>query len=228
MSTYLLINIGIIVFPLLLSFEKRVSFWRRWPALGLAFLCGGGLYIVWDIIAASLGQWGFNPDHVLPFRIAGLPIEEMLFFVTVPYSTLFVFECLNTYFGEKRIAISRAVIISVSAVLLVLGMVFLGRYYTETVLIFCAAVLAIGIFQKDGFLFSRNYWLYVAVSYVPFIIFNHLLTAIPVVVYNPKAIWGLRVWSIPVEDFFYSFSMLSFYIMFYRFFRDRLAVKGRR
>jgi hypothetical protein len=34
--------------------------------------------------------------------------------------------------------------------------------------------------------------------------------------YNPQAIFGTRILTIPVEDFFYNYSMLSFYLLFYR------------
>jgi len=52
-----------------------------------------------------------------------------------------------------------------------------------------------------------------------------------VVGYNPDAIWGgYGVWNgrfitIPYEDFFYNFSMLSFYLMVYHFFKEKWIPK---
>jgi lycopene cyclase domain-containing protein len=43
-----------------------------------------------------------------------------------------------------------------------------------------------------------------------------------VVQYNPATIFGLRVFTIPVEDFFYNYAMLSFYLLFYRMRRKSL------
>jgi lycopene cyclase domain-containing protein len=54
-------------------------------------------------------------------------------------------------------------------------------------------------------------------------IFNSVLTALPVVEYNSVAIWGVRFGTIPVEDFFYNYSMLSFYLLFYRMIRRETA-----
>jgi lycopene cyclase domain-containing protein len=63
---------------------------------------------------------------------------------------------------------------------------------------------------------SKQYWIWLAICYVPFLIINTVLTALPVVEYNSKAIWGLRVGTIPLEDFFYNYAMLSFYLLVYR------------
>ena len=56
---------------------------------------------------------------------------------------------------------------------------------------------------------------------VPFVVFNYLLTSTVIVHYSPEAIWGVRVTTIPLEDFFYNFSMLSFYLAAYIHFRAR-------
>jgi hypothetical protein len=62
---------------------------------------------------------------------------------------------------------------------------------------------------------------------IPFIIFNYLLTSIPIVSYNANAIWGAdglwngRFFTIPLEDFFYNFSMLSFYLLVYQVFKKK-------
>jgi hypothetical protein len=62
---------------------------------------------------------------------------------------------------------------------------------------------------------------------IPFMIFNYLLTSIPIVTYAPNAIWGGdglwngRFFTIPIEDFFYNFSMLSFYLLLYLYFKKR-------
>jgi len=74
----------------------------------------------------------------------------------------------------------------------------------------------------------RNYWLYIIISFIPFMIFNYLLTSLIVVYYNPKAIWGIRVTTIPLEDFFYNFSMLSFYLMAYVYFKNKWIVDNKK
>ncbi|HUX21358.1 MAG TPA: lycopene cyclase domain-containing protein, partial [Spirochaetia bacterium] len=57
--------------------------------------------------------------------------------------------------------------------------------------------------------------------FLPFGVVNGVLTSVPVVSYNPSGILGPRVFSIPIEDFLYSFSMLGLLILVYRLLRPR-------
>jgi lycopene cyclase domain-containing protein len=75
---------------------------------------------------------------------------------------------------------------------------------------------------RPGLLASRHFWLAMLLTYVPFLISNGLLTAIPIVVYNDTEIWGVRVYTIPLEDFFYSFSLLGFNLLVFSVIRPRL------
>ena len=44
------------------------------------------------------------------------------------------------------------------------------------------------------------------------------LTGLPVVVYGEAATTGVRFITIPLEDFFYNFGLLGFYLFFFRLF----------
>ena len=80
----------------------------------------------------------------------------------------------------------------------------------------CSAFLLAALLVDPALIASRHFWLYLAITYLPFMLANGILTALPVVIYNPRAIWGIRVTTIPLEDFFYSFSMLAFEALVYR------------
>jgi lycopene cyclase domain-containing protein len=56
---------------------------------------------VWDIIATARGHWSFNPSYVLGLTIAGMPIEEWLFFVVVSFVSVFTWESTK-YFMRRR------------------------------------------------------------------------------------------------------------------------------
>jgi len=81
--------------PLIISFWPPLGFWRhRRPlyfAIALIILIFGG----WDILAVARGHWWFNPDGVWGFRILGLPLEEYLFFVVIPFASIFTWEAFK-------------------------------------------------------------------------------------------------------------------------------------
>lgn len=218
LSLYLTVDLLILAFPLALSFDSRVHFFTRWPAVFSAILAVGVLFVAWDALAAARGDWSFNPRYVGKKRIFGLPLEEILFFVAVPYACLFVYECVAAYFPKFSVPYSLPAYLAAASLFLALALVFRKKYYTFTLGLFTAASVALlGIFFRAD-ASSSDFWFYILLTYVPFAISNGVLTAVPVVRYNPKSILGLRIGSIPAEDFLYSFSLLSLEFMAYRFF----------
>ena len=100
MSTYLLINIAIVSIPLILSFDKKVHFYKKWRYAIPAIAIPGFIFIVWDIWFTKVGIWSFNKIHLTGIELFGLPIEEHMFFITVPYASIFTYEVLKCYWPE--------------------------------------------------------------------------------------------------------------------------------
>lgn len=222
-STYLLINILIIIVPLLLTFEKKIRYYKNIPALVVSILLVGGAYIVWDVVATYRGDWDFNPEYLIGIKIFNLPLEEILFFVTVPYSGIFLYETGKLYLKNNPITLKKVVIYLIAFILIVTGLIFNEQYYTFTVLLFSGLFLLIStkFNSQIRILNSTLYWFWILFMYLPFFAVNYILTSLPVVTYSPVAIWGLRITSIPLEDFFYSFSMLSFYLYVYLIVKEK-------
>lgn len=215
MSTYLLINILIIFFPLILSFEKNLKFYKNVRRVFQSIALVSTAYIIWDIIATKRGDWAFSPDHIIGIYLFGLPIEEILFFITVPYSCLFIYETVKFYIKEKTIFNNPNLFLILSILLIVLGVIFYNQNYTFTVSIYSAAFFIGAIIFNKPILYSGNFWITMLISFLPFLIVNYFLTSIPVVTYSETAFSGKRFITIPYEDFLYSFSMISLWILFY-------------
>ena len=49
----------------------------------------------WDLIAVHHGDWRFSARYTLGPRLAGLPVEEWLFFLVVPVCALLTYEVLR-------------------------------------------------------------------------------------------------------------------------------------
>ncbi len=100
MSKYaaLLIISGIV--PFILSFWPRLGFYRNLRALFLSIVLIVIIFGTWDVIATRRGHWYFDPKGVWPVRILGLPLEEWLFFIVIPFCCIFTWEAIK-YIREK-------------------------------------------------------------------------------------------------------------------------------
>jgi len=226
MSTYLLINFLIIIFPLALSFDKKVAYNKNIKSVFISILLVGLVYIIWDSIAVSRGDWSFNRNFVTGYKIYNLPVEEILFFITVPYSCIFIYEVIRSYFKEKQVLLNNSIIIVGIIILTALAVYFNKQYYTFTVLLFSALCLLLLLSFFRSILKSYVYWMTIIVTYLPFFIINYFLTSMPVVEYNESAIWGIRIITIPLEDFFYSYSLISFWLIVYLIAKNYLTKRA--
>jgi len=221
MISYLLLDFFIIIFPLLFSFKWKFKYYTYFkPLFASIFIVGTG-YILWDILVTSRGDWWFDHRYVMDFDIFGLPIEEILFFITVPYACIFIYENLVFFVKDKHRSIPRIFFVTLGVVFVIVGIIFAHQEYTILSMFSCALFFFLSSAFAVGMLRSRLFWMYIVLSFIPFLIFNYLLTSTIIVHYNPLAIWGIRITTIPLEDFFYNFSMLSFYLMVYLFFKRR-------
>ena len=212
---YVYINIGTIIFPFLLSFDKKVHFYKKWKFVFPAILLNGIFFILWDIYFTKIHVWGFNDKFIFTY-ILGLPLGEWLFFITVPYACIFLHNCLTTYIQKDILqSIDKPFSLLFSILLIVIGLLHSKQIYT-----LWAFVLA-GTFLLCHYIFIPNtyrtkYYFSFLIILIPFTIVNGLLTGLftvePVVVYNEKhhliESIGRRFLSIPIDDFIYAFLLL--------------------
>jgi len=221
MSEYLAINIFIIIVPLFLSFEKKVQYYRNFHLVLLSILLVSIPFIIWDSIAVMRKDWGFNDKFILGITFFNLPLEEILFFFNVPYSTIFIYESLSFYFQDKKLKVKKGYFLLISLLLLIAAVIFNDKYYTSTVSLFTAAFILTSVFFRFDIITSRLYWIFILITYIPFLLVNYVLTALPIVWYSEAAFLGYRLTTIPAEDFLYSYSLISFYLLFYLILKEK-------
>ncbi len=219
--TYLLLNFLTVLFPIILSFDKRVQFYKSWKSIFPGLLITGLVFLVWDYIFTVKNVWSFNPDYILGIYILNLPIEEILFFITVPFACIFIYECLNYYLKKDYF---KYISFWLSIFLIFLSVILLAIFYQRvyTLITFGLLFLVIGYAQfiRKSNKLSRFYLAYL-VSLIPFFIVNGVLTSIPVVMYNNMQNMGFRIGTIPFEDLFYSMSLMLMNVLFFEYFRRR-------
>ncbi|MCX7878666.1 MAG: lycopene cyclase domain-containing protein [Ignavibacteria bacterium] len=99
-SEYFIVLICCIIVPLMKSFSREINFYRNPASLVISIALPFFIFILWDIYATSRGHWDFNPDYITGYRIYNLPIEEVLFFIVIPFCGLFTWEVVK-YFYKK-------------------------------------------------------------------------------------------------------------------------------
>lgn len=207
--TYLLLNVFTILIPLLRSFEGRLQFYKKWPALFPAITITAIFFLVWDYFKTHYGVWGFNPQYVMGYYFFGLPVEEILFFITVPYACAFIYETV-AYFSNSRLNRLRLKwpVRVIGVLMFAASLLLFGKAYTFSVLFIGGPVFIAATFLMDNTAFARLLVTY-ALSLLPMAIVNGVLTALPIVIYNNAENLNLRLGTIPVEDFIYSSILLS-------------------
>ena len=219
--TYLLINFLTVLFPLLLSFDKRVRFYKSWklifPAIGIT----GILFLFWDILFTIKGVWSLNSQYITGISFFHLPSEEILFFVSVPFACVFIYACLNYYvrwnLNKRSIKLISGLICLSAIIILIFNY---SKLYTQvTFSLVLGLVILFHYIFKAGWL-GRFYRAYL-VALIPFYVINGLLTSIPVVLYNNQQNMSVRLGTIPVEDHFYLMALLLMNIGLFEYFRSR-------
>jgi len=223
MSFYLALNISIIIIPLLFSFEKKISFYKKIPAVFFSILTVSPLYIAWDAAAVHLGDWSFNKTYIGSIYFFNLPLEEILFFITVPYASIFIYETVSFYRRKKTYYLRNEFYFLIALLFVLNSFYFNDNNYTSVVLLICAVFFLLSSIFYPEILKSNFYWITILISFIPFFIVNYFLTSLPVLQYNNEQMWGVRIITIPLEDFFYSFSMISFWLMSYDFFKIKFS-----
>ncbi|MEN8906217.1 MAG: lycopene cyclase domain-containing protein [Clostridiales bacterium] len=229
MSTYFFVHISIVTIPLLFSFDKRVHFYKKWKFALPAILIPGFVFVVWDIIFTSLEVWSFNDSHLSGIHMVNLPIEEVLFFFTVPYASLFTYETLKTYWPEiNPVKVSKIFTLLISFLLITIAVFSLGKIYTSITFLSLSLMLLFFQFVVKSAVMGRFYIAYLIIIF-PFTFFNGILTGSiiesPVVLYNNFENLGIRIFTIPVEDVFYGMLLILLNISLFEAFRKNLRLK---
>jgi len=223
MSTYLLVDLLALSMPFLLSFDKKVHFYTQWKYLFPSIILTMLLFIPWDIVVTLKGIWGFNPMHLSGISILHLPLEEWLFFIVVPYASIFTYEVLNAYIKRDLLAkYSRYISVFLIFLLFLIAILSFAKAYTSVSFIFAAVFIIIAEFILKSKFMGRFYLAYFVIL-IPFFAVNGILTGSfieeEVVWYNNSENLSIRLFTIPIEDAVYGLLLMLMNTTFYEYFK---------
>lgn len=217
---------GSLAFPLAWSFETRVSYYKKWKSLFPAIFLTALFFILWDEVFTQKGIWGFNDAYITGIKLGNLPLEEILFFIFVPFSCVFIYECVGYFLpGNKPIRNVKTLTYSLSLLLLITAVFNYDRSYTFWNFTF-TGLLLLSIAYRNPTWLSR-FWIAYLYHLIPFFIINGILTGSfiddQVVWYNNEENFGVRLVTIPIEDTMYSLLLLLMNINYYEFFKTKFS-----
>ena len=226
---YLLVNIASFSIPFMYSFEKKMRFIQYWKAVFLSIVIVAIPFLIWDVIFTQEGVWGFNDVYYLGVTIWGLPIEEIMFFICIPYASIFTHYALIYFFPNLRLSNAVTKIITVLLFIIAIIVLFVAfpKAYTTVDFSLFALLLLYALIKKDPVL-NRFYITFLCVL-IPFFIVNGLLTGSfisgEVVWYHNAQNLGFRIGTVPIEDVFYAFNMLYMSIILIEKFKVKFNKK---
>ena len=219
---YLFVNLACISIPLIASFYKSYPFYKSWKYFFKANLIVSFLFIIHDIYFTSIEVWGFNQDYLINFFIFNLPLEEVLFFICIPYACVFTYFVFSKYVPDNFIHVIfyKAILNFLILLTLLSSIINYDYLYTSFTSVFLFLTL---IFVKLKKIDIRKALLsYIAI--LPFFFLsNGLLTGSfieePIVWYNHNENLDLRMFTIPVEDIFYGFLLIISNCLLFDYFK---------
>jgi len=88
--------------PLVPVFRLHVL--RRPGRLLMTVVAAGSPFLLWDLYATRAGHWRFDPAQTLPWRVLGVPLEEVAFFVVIPLVSVLTYESVRAVGRRGRAA----------------------------------------------------------------------------------------------------------------------------
>ena len=215
---YLFVLLGSLIIPLIYTaFVNDVI--KRWWSFVISTSIVAMVFLAWDYMFTTAGVWGFNSEYCLGYNLLGMPIEEWLFFIFIPFVSIFTHLILSSELPNFKLqertsrVVSIALIITTSSVLAL----NLDKLYTSINALVLLITLVLGsIFYPKKL---QQFYMSFLVLMFPFLLVNGILTGMftsePVVWYNDLENLQKRILTIPIEDFGYAFSMLFCNLMIF-------------
>lgn len=226
-STYLLINFLAVIICFIASFDKRVQFYKHFGTFLIASTIVAIPFIAWDVWFTKMGVWWFNTDYTTGVILAGLPIEEWMFFFFIPFACVFTYFCLDKFFDLSWThAFNNVIVFVTTIVCVVAALLYYDKIYTFiTALVTLFTVIYLHFIAKKEWIGQASFVFMILM--VGFFLVNGVLTGTglesPIVNYNPENFLGIRMLTIPIEDAVYGYAQFLLVVYFFKLFQKEEA-----
>ena len=212
---YLLFNLFVISGPLLVFFWKKPGIVRPdFKPLFVTIFLAGIFFAAYDQLVVNY-FWSFNDKYITGIFLFSLPLEEVLFFITVPFACLLLWVNYRKHLSEK--IFPKFATYLLATVLILVPFFFLaGKIYSGSVLLVFLGVIVADFLLKTKLFSSRIFIIFIfLITNVLTFIFNLYLTARPIVIYNEIVKTNINIISIPIEDFVFGMALIALTLIIY-------------
>jgi lycopene cyclase domain-containing protein len=165
-------------------------------------------FLIWDSIVAD-SHWHFNDKYVLGITLFNLPIEEILFFISVPFACLFTWEMIIRRSEVKELLwISKIRLYLYLLIPIGIWFFISGKHYTGLAISFLGLAVLLDQLLNTNIILQKRFYLYLLLVIFFTLIFNGYLTWRPVVTYSVQYQLDIRIFTIPIEDFVYGTALI--------------------
>jgi lycopene cyclase domain-containing protein len=172
-------------------------------------------FLIWDFVVTNR-HWFFTEKYTLGIRIFSLPIEEIMFFFTVPFACLFTWQMVKKFSKSSKFTEtnkSKNLIVTLVLILILAGsfisMIYKKEYTAISLLFISASILIDNKFGANIFT-TKTFWIYFGFVSFFTLIFNGFLTWRPIVTYDDIYQLRFRIFTIPIEDFLFGYALMIF------------------
>jgi len=214
-AEYLLFNVIVFSAPLFAWIFYPVKPRVDRVSMVIAILGAALPFFLFDLLVTGY-FWTFNSSYTLGLNLVKVPVEELLFFLTVGFACLFTYAHLKTYFDKQTLTLP----LNWFSIMLVIVSVYLVHkqwWYSLVVIAPLLLLVRTKLIKEVAFLYQMAFVLLAT------LIFNWYLTARPIVLYNSVVRSGVQIGPIPLEDFFFGVCYISLVVYFY----EHISVKRR-
>ncbi len=221
--TYILVLFFTVIICFIASFDKRLQFNKHFGAFLKASVLVAIPFIAWDVWFTAKGVWWFNIDYTMGLNIAGLPLEEWLFFIFIPFSCIFTYYSIDKFFKMEWLSGFNNLIVFVTVIVCsVTALLYYDKIYTLiTSLSAILTVVYLHFIAKVDWISKAS--LVFTILMLGFLPVNGILTGTgletPIVNYNPKEFLGIRILTIPIEDSVYGYTQFLWVLYFFKKFQ---------
>lgn len=208
---YFLFNLLIVAGPIIGGFFYKKRSLPSWSAMLMVVLAVAFPFWIWDHLVTDI-FWSFNQKYILGLTLGNLPLEEVLFFLTVPSACLFLWVNIKKMIkGEVGLKLFDILM----GLLLLWALYWIENFAWYSVIVFL--ILPVGYYglRNNDLLKQKSFWVMMILALFLTGIFNGYLTARPVVTYESKYKSNINIGTVPLEDFAYGLILVGANVALY-------------